>query len=118
MNRQDVSSSSHGDVNGQNRSDLSDHKLEVIDEEYPLGEGHRPQQSQPKTSQAQKQEREEIEGLIEKKTYIGLVSFPPFILYRSDHQIQAFAVAMKHSLRGEKGPFYSDLYSLIAFLPK
>ncbi|WWD16444.1 hypothetical protein CI109_100870 [Kwoniella shandongensis] len=45
-----------------------------------------------------------MQGLIEKKTYIGLV--------------QAFAVSMKHALRGEAGPFYSDLYSLIAFLPK
>ncbi|ODO04513.1 hypothetical protein I350_05117 [Cryptococcus amylolentus CBS 6273] len=50
------------------------------------------------------QAREEMRGLIEKKTYIGL--------------IQAFAVSMKHALRGERGPFYSDLYSLIAFLPK
>nr|XP_018264799.1 uncharacterized protein I303_02979 [Kwoniella dejecticola CBS 10117]OBR86957.1 hypothetical protein I303_02979 [Kwoniella dejecticola CBS 10117] len=45
-----------------------------------------------------------MQGLIEKKTYIGLV--------------QAFAVSMKHALRGEVGPFYSDLYYLIAFLPK
>nr|ODN89268.1 hypothetical protein L204_06205 [Cryptococcus depauperatus CBS 7855] len=50
------------------------------------------------------QSRAELAGLIEKKSYIGLV--------------QAFAVAMKHALRGETGPFYSDLYSLIAFLPK
>jgi hypothetical protein len=33
-------------------------------------------------------------------------------------QVQAFSVAMKHALRGEAGPFYTDLYSLIAFLPK
>ncbi|KAK4690087.1 ion channel-forming bestrophin family protein, partial [Tremellales sp. Uapishka_1] len=49
-------------------------------------------------------EQKAVAGLIEKKTYTGLV--------------QAFSVAMKHSLRGEKGPFYSDLYSLISFLPK
>ncbi|WVF65852.1 hypothetical protein IAT40_000589 [Kwoniella sp. CBS 6097] len=48
--------------------------------------------------------REALQGLIEKKTYIGLV--------------QAFAVSVKHALRGESGPFYSDLYHLIAFLPK
>ncbi|WVQ78805.1 hypothetical protein IAT38_000896 [Cryptococcus sp. DSM 104549] len=51
-----------------------------------------------------KEAREAMQGLIEKKSYIGLV--------------QAFAVAMKHALRGETGPFYSDMYSLIAFLPK
>ncbi|WVR03769.1 hypothetical protein IAU60_000764 [Kwoniella sp. DSM 27419] len=45
-----------------------------------------------------------MQGLIDKKTYIGLV--------------QAFSVAIKHALRGEAGPFYSDLYHLIAFLPK
>lgn len=50
------------------------------------------------------QVRAELHGLIEKKSYVGLV--------------QAFAVSMKHALRGETGPFYSDLYSLIAFLPK
>lgn len=33
-------------------------------------------------------------------------------------QVQAFGVAMKHALRGESGPFYSDLYDLIAWLPK
>ncbi|OCF38368.1 hypothetical protein I317_07864 [Kwoniella heveanensis CBS 569] len=48
--------------------------------------------------------REALQGLIEKKSYVGLV--------------QAFAVSLKHALRGESGPFYSDLYHLIAFLPK
>jgi hypothetical protein len=33
-------------------------------------------------------------------------------------QVQAFGVSMKHALRGESGPFYSDLYDLIAWLPK
>ncbi|RSH94765.1 hypothetical protein EHS25_004571 [Saitozyma podzolica] len=50
------------------------------------------------------EEYEQLRGMIEKKTYIGLV--------------EAFSVAMKHALRGETGPFYTDLYSLIAFLPK
>ncbi|EIW69018.1 hypothetical protein TREMEDRAFT_31453, partial [Tremella mesenterica DSM 1558] len=54
--------------------------------------------------EAQAKERAGLGGLIEKKTYIGL--------------ILAFSVAMKHALRGELGPFYSDLYPLIAFLPK
>ena len=63
-------------------------------------------------------EREELQGMIEKKTYIGLVSAHRRERDPADAQVQAFSVAMKHSLRGEKGPFYSDLYSLIAFLPK
>lgn len=63
-------------------------------------------------------ERDELQGMIEKKTYIGLVSAPRRERHPADAQVQAFSVAMKHSLRGEKGPFYSDLYSLIAFLPK
>ncbi|ORX35212.1 Bestrophin, RFP-TM, chloride channel-domain-containing protein [Kockovaella imperatae] len=50
------------------------------------------------------EQRSQIEGILIKKSYIGL--------------IHAFSVAMKHSLRGEKGPFYSDLYNLIAWLPK
>ncbi|KAH7339381.1 Bestrophin, RFP-TM, chloride channel-domain-containing protein [Rhizoctonia solani] len=32
--------------------------------------------------------------------------------------IQAFAVAVKHYLRGESGIYYRDLYPLIAFLPQ
>ncbi|WVW80229.1 hypothetical protein I302_102207 [Kwoniella bestiolae CBS 10118] len=57
-----------------------------------------------KKKKEEEKARLNMQGLIEKKTYIGLV--------------QAFAVSMKHALRGETGPFYSDLYHLIAFLPK
>ncbi|OCF56508.1 hypothetical protein L486_05358 [Kwoniella mangroviensis CBS 10435] len=57
-----------------------------------------------KRKKEEEKARLNMQGLIEKKTYIGLV--------------QAFAVSMKHALRGETGPFYSDLYHLIAFLPK
>ncbi|GFZ48750.1 hypothetical protein JCM24511_06499 [Saitozyma sp. JCM 24511] len=48
--------------------------------------------------------QDEVRGLLVKKTYIGLV--------------QAFSVATKHAVREELGPFYTDLYHLIAFLPK
>lgn len=41
--------------------------------------------------------------LIEKKTAINLV--------------EAFAVAVKHYLRGEDGIYYTDLYHLVKFLP-
>ncbi|PCH37039.1 UPF0187-domain-containing protein [Wolfiporia cocos MD-104 SS10] len=41
--------------------------------------------------------------LIEKKTTINLV--------------EAFAVAVKHYLRGEEGVYYVDLYHLVKFLP-
>ncbi|KAH9912457.1 UPF0187-domain-containing protein [Fomitopsis serialis] len=41
--------------------------------------------------------------LIEKKTAINL--------------IEAFAVAVKHYLRGEEGVYYVDLYHLVKFLP-
>ena len=65
------------------------------------------------------EEKQAVHGLIEKKTYIGLVSpFNAGVIGAQPEQIQAFAVAMKHSLRGEAGPFYYDLYNLIAFLPK
>ncbi|KAK7052508.1 Bestrophin, RFP-TM, chloride channel-domain-containing protein [Favolaschia claudopus] len=42
-------------------------------------------------------------GLIEKKTVINL--------------LEAFAVAVKHYLRGEDGIYYQDLYYLVKFLP-
>ena len=41
--------------------------------------------------------------LIEKKTAINL--------------LEAFAIAVKHYLRGEDGIFYEDLYHLVKFLP-
>jgi putative membrane protein len=42
-------------------------------------------------------------AIVEKKTAINL--------------IEAFAVAVKHYLRGEDGIFYSDLYHLVKYLP-
>ncbi|WVQ78804.1 hypothetical protein IAT38_000895 [Cryptococcus sp. DSM 104549] len=67
-------------------------------------EAKRMQEDEERLEKEEAADREAMQGLIEKKSYVGLV--------------QAFAVAMKHALRGETGPFYSDLYSLIAFLPK
>ncbi|GJJ10085.1 hypothetical protein Clacol_004311 [Clathrus columnatus] len=48
--------------------------------------------------------RERLKAVIEKRTMINL--------------IQAFAVSVKHFLRGEPGIYYQDLYPLIAFLPR
>lgn len=70
--------------------------------------------------------RKQVAGMVEKKTYIGLVSFihSRTGIWTRDFgdelrcQVQAFGVAMKHSLRGELGPYYTDLFSLISFLPK
>ncbi|KAF9554664.1 UPF0187-domain-containing protein [Agrocybe pediades] len=45
-----------------------------------------------------------LDSIIEKKTMISL--------------IQAYAVSVKHLLRGEQGVYYKDLYPLIAFLPR
>lgn len=45
-----------------------------------------------------------LENVIEKKTMINL--------------IQAFAVSVKHLLRGEEGVYYEDLYPLLSFLPR
>nr|GAT58757.1 predicted protein [Mycena chlorophos] len=42
-------------------------------------------------------------GMVEKKTVVNL--------------IEAFAVAVKHYLRGEDGIYYQDLYYLVKFLP-
>jgi len=44
------------------------------------------------------------QSIVEKKSMINLV--------------QAFSVAVKHSLRGETGVYYQDLYPLICFLPR
>ncbi|KAJ7603592.1 UPF0187-domain-containing protein [Roridomyces roridus] len=44
------------------------------------------------------------QSVVEKKSMINLV--------------QAFSVAVKHSLRGETGVYFQDLYSLICFLPR
>ncbi|KAJ8089642.1 hypothetical protein PM082_014902 [Marasmius tenuissimus] len=45
-----------------------------------------------------------LECVIEKKTMINLV--------------QAFAVSVKHYIRGESGVYYEDLYPLVCFLPR
>ncbi|KJA18765.1 hypothetical protein HYPSUDRAFT_44932 [Hypholoma sublateritium FD-334 SS-4] len=45
-----------------------------------------------------------LQVTIEKKTMINL--------------IQAYAVSVKHLLRGEQGAYYRDLYPLISFLPR
>ncbi|CAL1715235.1 unnamed protein product [Somion occarium] len=45
-----------------------------------------------------------LEVMIEKKSMINL--------------IQAFSVAVKHSLRGERSVYHEDLYPLISFLPR
>ncbi|OBZ77229.1 hypothetical protein A0H81_02045 [Grifola frondosa] len=48
-------------------------------------------------------EQRKARVIIEKKTVINLV--------------EAFAVAVKHYLRGEEGVYYVDLYHLVKFLP-
>jgi putative membrane protein len=45
-----------------------------------------------------------VQALIEKKTMINL--------------IHAYAVSVKHLLRGEPGVYYEDLYPLVCFLPR
>ncbi|KPV71821.1 uncharacterized protein RHOBADRAFT_18907 [Rhodotorula graminis WP1] len=47
---------------------------------------------------------ERAEALAEKRTYINLVA--------------AFSVALKHYVRGEPGVHYTDLWPLVAFLPR
>ncbi|BGO98372.1 hypothetical protein NBRC10513v2_002767 [Rhodotorula toruloides] len=49
-------------------------------------------------------EIEKLKALIEKRTMLNL--------------IQAFAVAVKHYVRGENGVYYEDLYELVKPLPK
>lgn len=48
-------------------------------------------------------EEQKARSIVEKKTAINLV--------------EAFAVALKHYLRGEDGIYYADLYHLVKFLP-
>jgi putative membrane protein len=45
-----------------------------------------------------------LQNIIEKKSMVNL--------------ILAFAISAKHFLRDERGPYYTDLYPLISFLPK
>jgi len=49
------------------------------------------------------EEERKARVLVEKKTIINL--------------IEAFAISIKHYLRGEEGIFYEDLYHLVKFLP-
>ncbi|KAF9004543.1 Bestrophin, RFP-TM, chloride channel-domain-containing protein [Cyathus striatus] len=57
----------------------------------------------PKGTDAKSTEDSKARALIEKKTVINL--------------LEAFAVAVKHYLRGEDGIYYKDLYYLVKFLP-
>jgi len=50
------------------------------------------------------QEADAARALIEKKTMLNV--------------LEAFAVSLKHYLRGESGIHYADLYHLVLFLPK
>ncbi|TFK91914.1 UPF0187-domain-containing protein [Polyporus arcularius HHB13444] len=50
------------------------------------------------------QPKSKLEVIIEKKSMVNLV--------------QAYAVAVKHMLRGEAGVYYEDLYPLVCFLPR
>jgi ion channel-forming bestrophin family protein len=54
------------------------------------------------TEDEQKEENK-ARTLVEKKSIVNL--------------LEAFAVAVKHYLRGEEGIFYEDLYHLVKFLP-
>ncbi|KAH8917547.1 UPF0187-domain-containing protein [Atractiella rhizophila] len=49
-------------------------------------------------------EEEKVKATLEKKTMINI--------------IEAFAISVKHYLRGEDGVFYQDLWPLVAYLPK
>jgi predicted membrane chloride channel (bestrophin family) len=53
--------------------------------------------------ETESEEERKARVLLEKKTVINL--------------IEAFAVSVKHYLRGEEGIFYEDLYHLVKFLP-
>ena len=53
--------------------------------------------------EATSEEERRTMTLLEKKTVINL--------------IEAFAVSVKHYLRGEEGIYYEDLYHLVKFLP-
>jgi predicted membrane chloride channel (bestrophin family) len=54
-------------------------------------------------SQGMSEEEQKARAMMEKKTVINLV--------------EAFAVSVKHYLRGEDGIYYTDLYHLVKFLP-
>lgn len=62
----------------------------------------KPPEGAPPTSTSAETAR--LKAVIEKRTMLNL--------------IQAFAVSMKHLLRGEPGIYYEDLYPLINFLPR
>lgn len=57
-----------------------------------------------KGQSAEHKEQATLQAIIEKKTMVNL--------------IQAFAVSLKHFLRGEPGVYYRDLFPLVSFLPR
>ncbi|KAG2098703.1 Bestrophin, RFP-TM, chloride channel-domain-containing protein [Suillus discolor] len=67
---------------------------------------HVPDNAYPSAQALTDQQKEEYKAktLIEKKSVVNL--------------LEAFAVAVKHYLRGEDGIYYEDLYYLVKFLPK
>ncbi|KAG9015705.1 hypothetical protein FRB90_004370 [Tulasnella sp. 427] len=64
---------------------------------------HVPPHPPPPGATEGEKEQARIRGIIEKKSAINL--------------IEAFAVAVKHYLRGEDAIFYEDLYNHVKFLP-
>lgn len=67
---------------------------------------HVPDNAYPSAQALTDQQKEEYKAktLIEKTSVVNL--------------LEAFAVAVKHYLRGEDGIYYEDLYYLVKFLPK
>lgn len=65
---------------------------------------HCPNYTQLDIEDADLRDRDAARALLEKKTMLNL--------------LEAFAVALKHYLRGETGIHYEDLYHLVLFLPK
>lgn len=63
---------------------------------------HIPDNAISDSTTAGKSDQEQAETLVEKKTVVNL--------------LQAYAVAVKHYLRGEEGIHYEDLYPLVPFL--
>ncbi|KAH7890240.1 Bestrophin, RFP-TM, chloride channel-domain-containing protein [Phlebopus sp. FC_14] len=64
---------------------------------------HVPDNTMPSALEGISVDESRARTLIEKKTIINL--------------LEAYAVAVKHYLRGEDGIFYTDLYPLVKFLP-
>ncbi|KAG8974333.1 hypothetical protein FRC05_007639 [Tulasnella sp. 425] len=64
---------------------------------------HVPQESPPEGATEKQKEQLRLKAIIEKKSALNL--------------IDAFAVSVKHYLRGEETIFYEDLYDHVKFLP-